>query len=165
MLGTRVVRLSLLPCCRAVWEASDEEEDSDDDDKRKGKKPDGPSMPAGMDWLGGLVKPMDDMGKNIGQLFCPFLMPVSQDTMVKEYCEVRVQFTYPVTIPPLQRRATAHGAPRAANFMTGHVRPRFHKRTRASCASGFSLTRHNHAAKPDAAVRCNARSWRRIGWT
>ena len=46
-------------------------------------------MPAGMDWLGGIVKPIDDMGKNIGQLFCPFLMPVSQDTLVKEYCEAR----------------------------------------------------------------------------
>lgn len=46
-------------------------------------------MPPGLEWLGGVVKPIDDIGKTVGQLFCPFLMPVTQDQMVKDYCEVR----------------------------------------------------------------------------
>ena len=79
-------------CSRQVWETSDEDEEEEDGGERQRRAKaggGGSGMPAGMDWLGGIVKPIDDMGKNIGQLFCPFLMPVSQDTLVKEYCEAR----------------------------------------------------------------------------
>ena len=69
-----------------MWETSDEESD---DDSLNGRRQNDRKMemPAGLDWLGGIVKPIDDMGKNIGQLFCPFLVPQTQDAMVKEYCQ------------------------------------------------------------------------------
>lgn len=76
---------------RPAWEEEEEElVDSDDERKRRNQIVQASTMPPGLDWLGGVVNPIktgiDDFGKNLGQLFCPFMV-VTQDTLVKEYCE------------------------------------------------------------------------------
>lgn len=68
-----------------------EDEASEDSEDRRIRPPSqiGPAMPPGLEWLTGVVKPIDDVSKTLGQLFCPFLMPVTQDRLVKDYCEAR----------------------------------------------------------------------------
>ena len=60
--------------------SSDDSDDSLDrirrDQKRRHDRKSGSPLPESMEWLSSVAKPLDDLGKNMGRLFCAFPNPM-----------------------------------------------------------------------------------------